>query len=329
METFKAIESVNFPGFYHVPGFSRYAVSKDGRVVNTIVGEELLGSTNPDGYHNFRLTSDLGYCYTYGRHRLLGDMFKSDTRIERGIINHINGIKGDDRLVNLEWTTFQGNVEHAGSLGLTTKCLPMSVRDYETGRVKNYPSAVECARDLGLTKDAVLYRLRVGEKRLFPEKKQYRLGHEPDPWYEIFSAEEEISKNGTSKSVLVRHLLTGTIKPYKKLSDLAWELGVSNPTLTSWLGKFGQPVLPGCIQIKWFHDRTPWREVEDPWKELAFAGGKRPVRTTNDSTGEVKNYPSSLDCAVENNLNATTLHQRLKSNGNKVFKDGLRYTYIH
>lgn len=327
----KKIDPVKVPGydeFYEIPNYSRYGVSKDGRVLNKLTNKELSGSVNPDGYHNFRLTDDLGYCYTYGRHRLLCDVFKADSKkTQIDIVNHRNGVKGDDRLDNLEWTTYQGNIEHAGANGLTTKCSPISVRDVDTGEVKKYSSIIAAARDLGMTKDAIVHRVRIGEKRIFPERKQYRSSHEDDPWYDVKDIESALLENGNTKSVVTRNVITGVIKPYKKITDLANELGVSSAAITMWLNRENQPVLPGYIQLKWWNDETPWRTVEDPHLEIAEFTGKKPVVTVNEETGEKRFYSSAIECARVHGLKPTALNHRLKSNGSKVFTDGIRYGY--
>lgn len=313
---------------YEIPGYSRYAVTLDGQVWNREMKIFLEGSRNPDGYVNFRLTGDDGVVLTWGRHRLLGYVFMHPgIPIDNLVVNHKNGIKGYDKLYNLEWTTYQGNAEHAGATGLTEKCSPISVRDIDTGEIQKFPSIVECARCYGLTKDAVNYRVKIGERRIFPERKQYRLTHSDSPWYIPEDIDRELLSNGTSKRVLIRDVLKNEVKEYDKLSDLSVAINVPLSTLTLWLSAVNQPVLPGFIQLKMGIDPHPWRQVHDPYLELGQYIGKKPVQVIHDETEETKVYSFATECAKEMKLSTTALNYRLKSNGQTVFSDGYRYGY--
>lgn len=319
-------QAKDFLGFYEIPGYSTYVVNESGMVINRRTGEELLGSTNPDGYHNFRMTDDFNYTYTFGRHRLLAYVFKHPgVAIENLTVNHRNGIKGDDCLNNLEWTTYQGNAEHAGSMGLTEKCIPISVRNVDNGIVIDYPSMIECARDLGLTKDAVSYRISVGEQRVFPERKQYRIKSNI-PWFIPPNIDASLSVNGTTKSIQVKFVFTGEIRSFEKLSDFATAFGISPATATLWINQSNQPVLPGFIQLKWLHDTTPWRAIGDPYAELEAYTGKRCIRVTHVGSGKVQIFTSAVECAEAMQLKPTTLNQRLK-NPLHVYSDGYTYCY--
>lgn len=319
--------TVWFEEFYEIPKYSLYAISKTGLVINKKTSRLLSGSRNPDGYINVRITGDDRHCLTWGLHRLLCYVFKNPgIDISSLVVNHINADKGDNRLENLEWVSYQSNAEHAGALGLTTKCAPISVRNVDTGAITHYPSIISCARDFNVSKDFINYRVNAGEKRIFPERKQYRLYSNKD-WYIPESIEHEIMKNGTSKSVVVKNVMTGKIVRQANMYWLAKMLNISHSTLTKWINTPGQPVLPNFIQVKWGYDLSPWREVEDPYLEFSKFTGNRIIKTVNDANGEIKIYTSAKNCADDRGLSQTALSYRLKSNGNNVFSDGYRYGY--
>lgn len=54
----------------------------------------------------------------YAVHRLVADAFLP--HIEgKNVVNHLNGIRTDNRVENLEWTTYSGNCLHAYRIGLS------------------------------------------------------------------------------------------------------------------------------------------------------------------------------------------------------------------
>lgn len=315
-------------GLFEIPGYSRYLIDTNGMVFNKETKQVLKGSVNPAGYTNIRLTNDEGVVLTWGLHRLLGYVFKRPERdIADLVINHIDAIKGNNELENLEWTTYQGNLEHAGLLGLTTKCLPVSVRDVDTGEVTEYPSATACARVLGITKDAVLHRLKSGANRVFPERKQYRVHNSTTPWPVPQNVDRALLLNGRSRPAQLRYVLTRTEMQFDQLQQLAEHLGASMGTLSQWINYPGQPVLPGFIQLKWTHDDSPWREVSDPYIEHDRFAGTRSVKVTHAKTGEVRVFVSGVECAKVMGLKPNALNYRLKADGQQVFSDGYKYSY--
>lgn len=297
---------------------SRYKVTADGSVLNIETQQWLSGSVNPDGYVHYRLTDDGGRTTTVGRHRLVAEFHYGPAPYSDSVVNHLNGVKGDDRPENLEWTTYRGNAEHAGALGLTDKCLPVSTRSVSTGEINHYPSAISAARTLGLSKDAILWRLKGDEGRVYPEGLQYRIRDDSRTW-----SGQLTSQYGRSKTVLVFDTRDGRVYRFESQLEVASYLGVSSATVSTAITAGDQRLMNGVFLIKLESDTTPWRSVIDPMRE---SGRTRPV-VTIDSENKETVYASAKECAEAMGLNPTTLNERLKSSGSKVFKDGYRYRY--
>ena len=102
-----------------INNFERYAICEDGRVFNCETNRELKQDTNSCGYKRVTFSKD-GKTSRFFVHRLVCEAFipkpkKVSGRLE---VNHINGIKHDNRLVNLEWSSGSQNKQHALVLGL-------------------------------------------------------------------------------------------------------------------------------------------------------------------------------------------------------------------
>lgn len=313
-----------FPGYFEIPDFKKYAINENGCVIVKKTGKVLTGSVNPDGYHNFRLTDDYGKTLTWGLHRLLGYVFDHPGVDIRGlVVNHKDGVKRNNTLSNFEWTTYQGNAEHAGLNNLTTKCIPMSVRDVLTGEVKKYPSAVAYAKENGLSRDAVLWRLSVGEKRVWPDKRQYRKTHSDEPWYTPSIKDEQF---GWSRKVALRELEDDYTYEFENLTAVSKRLGIALPRLSAWINNPDQPVIPGFIQLQWVDEQVDWREVKYPQLELDKTVNRRSVVVVDEASGERTIFSAAVDCAKAIGIKVTTLHHRLQSRGRKII-DGKRFAY--
>lgn len=101
--------------FLPIPGFDGYSVSDMGRILNNRTGHIRKQTLSNSGYLSI-------YFWNHGLpkvltvHRLVAKIFLGH---QDGMqVNHINGIRTDNRLTNLEWVTGSENMKHACKLGL-------------------------------------------------------------------------------------------------------------------------------------------------------------------------------------------------------------------
>lgn len=321
------VECVGFNGFYPIPNFSRYMINKRGIVVDRNANVQVKGFKSKKGYVHLRLVRDDGALPLVGRHRLMGVVFLEEFRdITKLFINHINGIPGDDRIDNLEWVTPQENSEHSGALGLNPKCIPILVRDVDSGIITSYPSATAYAKLTGCGKDVVLWKTRSEGQRVYKERKQYKTVFCTRPWFIPEDIEAEVAKAGREKTIYVRHVLSEEVFEFELRTHAAEHLGIALPTLTQWTAIDGQPLLPGFVQLK-TDPKEPWRGVADPYLEIEAFTKQRCV-VVNDLTEAVERiYLSAKECADDCGIKPTALSHRLKSNGKVIYRDNKTYRY--
>ena len=91
-----------------------YSVSNLGNVKSLRFNKEKILSQgyNPEnGYYSVAINGKTSYV-----HRLVALTFIPNPK-NKPVVNHINGIKNDNRVENLEWNTQKENIDHAWNLG--------------------------------------------------------------------------------------------------------------------------------------------------------------------------------------------------------------------
>lgn len=142
-----------------VQGFEDlYSVSEDGRVFSKIKNRFLSNVSRCGLYVSIKMCRN-GKQYPTRIHRIVAEAFISNPHGYKDV-NHKNGIKTDNRVENLEWTSRSENIKHSyrilkrkKSQGNTHPKSKM-VLDLEMGIF--YDCAREAATAKGIDKNALL-----------------------------------------------------------------------------------------------------------------------------------------------------------------------------
>lgn len=121
-----------------------YAITSCARVWSYRKNIFLTPDQKPVGYFYVNLRNDGKYERFY-IHRLVADAFIPNPE-NKPMINHINGIKTDNRIENLEWCTRSENAYHAHRTKLINTA--REVLCIELNRT--FPSVASAAKELNL-----------------------------------------------------------------------------------------------------------------------------------------------------------------------------------
>lgn len=153
------IESLDYPGFYSVPGNPNIVISKDYKIIDTINGKQkniwMPNPENPTVYP--KVHSDNIYkgvklpFHSQSLHRLIALAFiPLDGIRDRFYVNHIDGNKLNYDVKNLEWVTYKENRDHAVEAGLCVQSVRLMAIDIYTKERRSFPSLQAAARALNI-----------------------------------------------------------------------------------------------------------------------------------------------------------------------------------
>lgn len=321
---------LEYSGYYYIRGFPMYAINEDSNVINILNGKSMSQRTNKRGYKIIALNLD-GNQYKILTHRLVAYMFIRDTRdLTKLQVNHINNQSDDNRVKNLEWLTQKENLRHYYDYYNERVQIKVEVKNVFTGRTYIFPNRIAASIVIGWgdNKNLIEHRLSQPDSRVWAPGVQIRKYSEDNQPFPELSHEEiefQLLNEGTSNKTYLRNVITNEEYKFDSQYECSNFLKLSPGAISEYANSNQRVFLcnNSIWQIK--TDLTPWRPISDIYLELNRQGEAVPVKRILQD-GSFKIYLNARDCAKENDLNVTTLNQRLNyANPNKFWKDGKAY----
>jgi len=108
-----------------IPDFSLYEASTMGRIKtfnwkNQGLERIMKPALDGTGYLRTMLKGDDGKTSTIKVHRIILRTFRGEPTNDKNECNHINGIRSDNRVMNLEWVSHSENISHSFKIGLSS-----------------------------------------------------------------------------------------------------------------------------------------------------------------------------------------------------------------
>ena len=130
--------------YYKHQVFSKYAASKNGKVIKVKNGRIIRMSKNGNGYLKFNLSDKkkLEKTYTYSNHRFVYEVFRGPipSCLE---VDHINNVKTDNRIKNLQLLTKKQNIQKSRNR-------PIISINIDNGKEKRFISIKTAAIELNI-----------------------------------------------------------------------------------------------------------------------------------------------------------------------------------
>ena len=129
--------------YYKHPVFSNYAARKNGDILS-LKNKKIIKMGKSSGYLNFTIYNEkLEKRINYYQHRFVYEVFRGPIP-HRFEIDHINAIKTDNRLKNLQILTHKQNAEKSNNKAIISTCI-------EDGKERRFISIKKAAIELNIS----------------------------------------------------------------------------------------------------------------------------------------------------------------------------------
>ena len=323
-------------GYFVCRDVDYFAVNRNGdvyiRAKNTYVFNRPSSSPKESSYKDVYFFSG-----TYRIHTLVLNTFVKK-RYQNGqlvtMVNHIDGIKNNNRLDNLEWCTYSENLLHALESGLRTDNIPVLVRDIRTNKVERFYGYSIFAESVGLNRSSMWsYMNSKTQNKIYAN--YYVVIKEGDEWPIIDPSTAVYFSSPKVKALFVTQLSTGKSYLFENNSAFCDYFPIKLWTLDRALAKLvnkNDTIVVDDFRIGYaiYKDEAETKEVEQV-KYVRKSDYKvkrvgKPVKVTNLLTGEVTMFNDFHGVIKMLGESRSTIQKHLNLN-NRVWYKRLKIEY--
>lgn len=297
-------------GFYYIPGYPLCAINSSGQLLyipqNTIrtwyISKPYEKKNIKGGYYVTNVPFTKGCNVNISRHRALCLVFKEyPDNADAMVVNHIDGVPGNDDLDNLEWITRSENNVHAYQNNLKDQQMPVLTRHVITGEITEYYSIAEAARQMGYATDETIRQRIVTSEfgKVFSDGTQIKLKNDKRDWLIPDDPEAALAKASDfmGTKITSRNCLTLEVREHDSILGASKFTDVKAETIRFRIGKNDKSPLFG-YQFKRTDDKEPFPSFtsEDLANSLTPSSFK--VNGRNILTGELRDFDSAITASL-------------------------------
>ena len=314
---------------YNIPNITNYKINKHGDVYSINTKKYIKPIKTPRGYVSYVLYSN-NKRITMFRHRLLCMTFKPNNDKTKNEVDHINGIRGDDRLSNLEWVTRKENVRRYHKNKTKLQLKPVIVKFCKTGEVKEYTSHYEAAKCLGLHRYEILRRISLGESHMHVDYTFIKWKDNHNAFPKITDPEDYRKLSARTNEIVIFNHITNEYRTFSKMKLACNFLNIAPSTLSWKIKHRKNKVFKGGWEAKYTNDKTPWQKLTTIEKiKIANSNfAQRQVAILNTKTNKYVEFPSVKEAAKYLSKGSTLICYRLIHNKVRPDVDGNIYMYL-
>lgn len=240
------IESKEYPEFYYVSGLTDVLLDKKGHVID--LKRNVCALPHMGGWKYPQVNCD---GKTVLLHRILAKTFipypdpLPPTKLD---VNHIDGVKTNFDLANLEWVTRQENCLHAYRTGLRNDNRPVLVKDLRTDEIVWHYSLTECARAMKTDPGTMHLHLKKSNRGKISWD-YYVCIYEGDEWPEVDKADIEKHRNGNPRRIIAYSIEKAQYLIFDSVGKAAEMLSLKINSIYSHIHRCGLKPYKGFIFV--------------------------------------------------------------------------------